>query len=456
MATLFRRWRRAAEDAGPASPAVAVPPQADGPRSYFFDTLWLDGEAVVRDVELPTFSAMASDDVEGTGAEPALARSRLALRDALGAAQPVISRERFAGRADALTQLIEAIEQRRLHVVVYGERGIGKTSLVHVFADTARAARYIVLYGSCGTDSRFDETIRAFAARIPMLYHRSVLPTTAAVEQTRSFDSMLPAGNFGPREASEVLSDVVGTRVIMILDEYDRVADPAFRRDVAELIKNLSDRAARVQLILTGVAANLDELIGFAPSIRRNIVGLPLRPLATGEVAEILRLGEASANVVFTDPAITIIAALANGSPYLVRLIGHGAGLLALDARSTRVDAVHARRAVDQILADWTASLPRRVQALLTGDDARERWPLLVAAAAAGAYTDGWFIAADVAAEATGSVARGSIEGALQRLAEPDNLLESDELGSRQRFRFSSPGVAAMLLMSDALARLDG
>ena len=39
---------------------------------------------------------------------------------------------------------------------------------------------------------------------------------------------------------------LVGTRVLVILDEYDRVVDVNFRREVAELIKNLSDRAARV------------------------------------------------------------------------------------------------------------------------------------------------------------------------------------------------------------------
>ena len=93
---------------------------------------------------------------------------------------------------------INAIEQQRVHVVIYGERGIGKTSLAHVFADTAREARYLVLYGSCGTDGRFDDIFRTFASKIPMLYHRSVLPTTVEVEAGTFFDSLLPEGTFGP------------------------------------------------------------------------------------------------------------------------------------------------------------------------------------------------------------------------------------------------------------------
>ncbi len=450
MATLFKRWRSGTPAADPA-PLI----EPGGARPAFLEKIWLQEDAADRPSDLPRFSAMASDDVDTSNEEPALARARLALRDALGASQPVITRDRFAGRHDALSQLIAAIEQQRLHVVIYGERGIGKTSLVHVFADTAREARYLVLYGSCGTEGRFDEIIRAFAAKIPMLYHRSVLPTTAAVEQALHFDTMLPPGPFGPREASDLLADVVGTRIILILDEYDRIADANFRRDVAELIKNLSDRAARVQLILTGVASNLDELIGFAPSIRRNIVGLPMRPLTIEEVREILRLGEDAAGLRFADGAVAMVAELANGSPYLVRLLGHRAGMAALDQRRPHVDVAQVKNAVERVLTDWNATLPRRVQALLGSAEARDNWQLLVAAAEAGTYSDGWFVAADVAAELPGGATPATVERELQRLAGPHNLLDSDARMGEPRFRYRFPGVASLLLMSASLARLD-
>lgn len=453
MATIFKRWSRGVRHDDVAEGAVF---HGNGQqRPAFLDTLWLDDVVPIRESDLPRFSAMASDEVEGSGGDYSQTRARLALRDTLGASQPVTTRDRFSGRHDALTQLISSIEQQRVHVVIYGERGIGKTSLVHVFADTAREARYLVLYGSCGTDGRFDAMFRAFAAKIPMLYHRSVLPTTAAVEQLLTFDSMLPEGPFGPREVSDLFADVVGTRVIIILDEYDRVADQHFRRDVAELIKNLSDRAARVQLILTGVASNLDELIGFAPSIRRNVVGLPMRPLDVSEVGDILRLGEAAAGLHFDDATIAMIATMANGSPYLVRLLGHRAGLAAVEQRHTEVDVSHGKIAVERVLTDWNATLPRRVQALLARDESRTQWPLLVAAAEAGTYSDGWFIAADVAAELGNGMSLASVETDLRHLAASGDLLECDERGGETRFRYRFPGVASLLLMSASMARLE-
>ena len=287
---------------------------------------------------LPRFSASASDDVEAGDADSALARRKLALRDALGASQPVIDRTSFAGRHDALAQLIASIEQQRVHVVIYGERGIGKTSLAHVFAETAREARYLVLYGSCGTEAEFSSMFRAFASRIPRLYHSSVLPNSTEAERGDNLDVMLPE-QFGPRELADLFSEITGTRVLIILDEYDRVLDKNFRRDVAELIKNLSDRAARVQLVLTGVAQNLDELIGYAPSIRRNIVGLPMRPLTKAEVRDVIAIGEVAADLRYSPESVAMVTAMAGGSPYLVRLLAHQAR-----ACSAQRAAQHRRR----------------------------------------------------------------------------------------------------------------
>ena len=459
---IWKRWSRggrADADAANATeidftpePFAAIDPRLRQ-RPAFLDALWREPTAAGDGAELPRFAATASDDIEATGEDPKLARKRLALRDALGASQPVIARERFAGRHDALAQLIAAIEQHRVHVVVYGERGIGKTSLVHVFADTAREARYLVIYGSCGTEAQFATMFRAFASKIPMLYHRDVLPTAVDIELNATFDTLLPDGDFGPREVSDLFADVVGTRIILILDEYDRVLDPGFRRDVAELIKNLSDRAARVQLVLTGVAQNLDELVGYAPSIRRNIVGLPMRPLSSAEVRAVLTLGETAAGIKYSDPAATMITTMAGGSPYLVRLLGHRAGMAALDQRRSVVDEAHGKLAVERVLTDWNASLPRRIQAILGREDARAQWPLLVAAARAGSTADGWFGVDDVHTELGGTMTPAAIERDLRHFGHAHELLEIEDR-DEIRFRYRYPGVSSLLLMSAAMAKL--
>jgi Cdc6-like AAA superfamily ATPase len=480
MAMIWKRWSRsdrsAAGDEAESSSAVdqMSPPagavdaglwaakmdqsvaETQAPREtvpQFLESLWREPAQTGAGDALPRFTASASDDIETVTGDIALARRRLALRDALGASQPVIGRESFAGRHDALAQLINSIEQQRVHVVIYGERGIGKTSLAHVFAETAREARYLVLYGSCGTEAKFDAMFRSFAARIPRLYHASVLPNSAEAERGDHFDIML-AEEFGPRELADLFAEVTGTRVIIILDEYDRVVDPNFRRDVAELIKNLSDRAARVQLVLTGVAQNLDELIGYAPSIRRNIIGLPLRPLSAGEVRDIVAIGERAADLRYSDDAIAMVTTMAGGSPYLVRLIAHQAGLAALEGRRSVVSDNDARVAVERVLTDWNASLPRRVQVSLGREEARLNWPLLIAAARAGSSADGYFSVDDVITELNGAQPAAVVERDLRRFIGQHDLLELHQFDAEIRFRFRYPGVSSLLLMSSAMARM--
>src|SRR3546814_3681027 len=75
--------------------------------------------------------------------------------------------------------------------LIYGERGIGKTSLMHVLADTARAARYMVVYDSCGADTRFDTMFRSILSRIPLIYHKDTPPNSSEAEKGLTFDSRL-------------------------------------------------------------------------------------------------------------------------------------------------------------------------------------------------------------------------------------------------------------------------
>jgi len=184
------------------------------------------------------------------------------------------------------------LEDQRAHVVLYGERGIGKTSLVHILADIARESRYHVAYASCGSGSRFDEIFRGVLKDIPMLYTKNANPAGRDVESGASLADLLPEGTFDARHLGDICATITGTRVLVILDEYDRIQDPSFRQSIAELVKNLSDRAARVQLVIAGVSANLQELVGYIPSIRRNVVGLPMPRLDSKEIAALIDIGE--------------------------------------------------------------------------------------------------------------------------------------------------------------------
>jgi hypothetical protein len=200
-----------------------------------------------------------------------------------------------------------------------------------------------------------------------------------------------------------------------------------------------------VQLVLAGVAANLDELVGFTPSIRRNIVGLMVPPMPADEVHDILAMGEAATGLRFAEEARAAITAMAAGSPYLARLLGARSGAAALDAGVSIVAAAHVRDATEATLAEWGAGLPRRVRAHLGRSEVRSAWPVLLAAARASGSPDGWFTADEVDADGAARALDSFVEGV--------DLFERAEGPGGGRFRFRTPGLAQFLTLSAAAAR---
>lgn len=273
--------------------------------------------------------------------------ARMRFRSAFTPGQPVMHADRFAGRCEELARLIEALEDQRLHAVLYGERGIGKTSLLHILTGAAREAGYLVLYQSCDAETQFDELIRSLLARIPQLYHAEVTPLEQSTPMASLLDMAAP-GELTARHAADLLVQVTGVRVILLLDEFDRTLSHSFRRSIAELIKNLSDRCARVQLLIAGVAGDYSELVEHIPSIRRNILPLLLPRMADAEIELLLVMGAQEGGVGFSSTARLRIRTVAKGSPYVAALLAHHAGLACIGEGKEEVAVAHVMAAIEK------------------------------------------------------------------------------------------------------------
>lgn len=286
--------------------------------------------------------------------------ARALVRDAFTPSQPVNERAMFAGRRELLQSLIVAIEDQRLHFVLYGDRGIGKTSILHVLSDLATDADYRVCYISCGDRMSFTDFARRIAQRIPLLYHGDYAPGSVEIEKGQHLADILPAGEVDVSTFGEMLGKLSDTRVLMLLDEFDRVETDDFRRSIAELIKSLSDRAAPAQVVIAGVAPDLAELIAQIPSIRRNVLGVLVPNMSDEEVGEMLAIAERRTGLAFTKEARELIGLASLGLPYLVGLVAQHAALLATDRGETSVSKSDVREAIRKSRTELSGRIAAR------------------------------------------------------------------------------------------------
>lgn len=403
--------------------------------------------------ELPRFRTSASDQPHRR--DDRFAAVRMKLRAAYTPSQPVFDPRMFAGRLAVLKASIRAIEDQRLHLVIYGERGIGKTSLLHMLASAARTARYIVVYLSCGAASNFDETFRAVATEIPLLFHSDYGPTAAEAESGESVAGLLPSGPLLPRQFGDLCSKLTGTRVLIVLDEFDRAADPQFRRDVAELMKILSDRSVRVQLVVAGVAADLAELVEHIPSVRRNILAIPIPLMNNDEVGDLVRNGERTAGITITPAAREHIVQISSGSPYIANLLCHHAALEALDHGRLDVAPPDVAAALDIALAELATRLSHNALEQINNIKSESSAELLSLIAAAALSGGGEFDLPLIESMAGSAKAALCITFTAQLAARGVLVAERGGNASRKRYAFVEDATASYVWFLTAQQRLN-
>ena len=275
--------------------------------------------------------------------------ARRALRAAFTPTQPVRPGHSFTGRNAQVARVLGAIEIERAHVVLYADRGRGKTSLTNILAHTLRARNHMVARFVCAVESDFETICRGLARDLP----RSFLAVPARdAEDLEGCEAALPAGRLQPRDVVALAGRLTGRSLVLIVDEFDRVQDDGTRTRLADTIKQVSDRGVPIAFLIVGVSDSLEELFGRHPSIQRSIVPLPLPLLTDAEIEAVLVQGARGSGLSFRPAAIGRIRDLARGVPYVAHLLALHAGNAALDRGSTNVAvedvAAAVRLAVEQ------------------------------------------------------------------------------------------------------------
>jgi len=323
---------------------------------------WLDTEAspLVPDVKQAELRTRAPGS---SAASPAASPS-----DVFTPTRPRAGHRTLVGRTEELDRVLDALLEDSAHVVLYSERGRGKTSLANLSVERLRRRGAIVARHACEAESDFDSMIRGLARDLP----RSLLAMQPRLDEWEGCEALLPDRKLRPADVGAIPRGLTCPLVIFVIDEFDRVLDPDTRTRLADTIKLVSDRGLKLRFMIVGVSATLEQIIGQHPSIQRAIAGIHLPLLKDEEVADMLTRGGEQAGIGFGQQAVALVCGVACGMPYMAQLLGLRIAQSALRRSATDVSPDDLSNAVQRLIDEASAPTLATYAALTASDQDME------------------------------------------------------------------------------------
>lgn len=243
-------------------------------------------------------------------------------------AAPIDAQDLFAGRIEQIGRLMDAVTERGRHAILYGERGVGKTSLANIVQLVIRATlnRSVFTYKKqVGPSDTYDSLWRKIFRDIQFT-SKEALPYGKEQNNNHTVVDRYQGIKITPDDVVRELESLskFGLPVI-IFDEFDKLADAEAMRDMSHTIKALSDSGLSATIIIVGVADNITSLVSEHESIKRNMEEIRMPRMSDSELNEILAKRLPRLDVKIEGDAKWKIITLARGLPEYVHSLGSGA-----------------------------------------------------------------------------------------------------------------------------------
>lgn len=372
-------------------------------------------------------------------------------------ATPVSENALFAGRMKELRRVIDTINQRGRHAVIFGERGVGKTSLASVIASRLSTPGNGVIAPRVNCDSTDSYTTlwRKVFSQIDLLKK-----TPAIGFQLSIFEETIKAAdvvkeNAGPDEVRRLLSLLSSTgTLIIIFDEFDRILDDTTRRMMADTIKALSDHDVPVTVVIVGVADTVQDLISQHESIERAIVQTKMPPMSIPEVEQIIDNGLTRLQMTIERAPRSEIAMMCQGFPHYAHALGLHATRSALDRSSLNITHADVDGAIKLSLLDVDQTI-RSVydRAVFSPQKDTLHAQVLLACALAKIGEFGYFSASAVREPLSAITGKAyDIPGFSRHLKDfseesRGRILQKEGVERKFRFRFRNPLMKPLIIM---------
>jgi Cdc6-like AAA superfamily ATPase len=366
--------------------------------------------------------------------------------DALRAFSPGAPIDEFsllAGRLSQIEKMIETVMQRGQHAILYGERGVGKSSLANTFATriVAGARSLTCIPVNCDPSDDFSSVWRKVFRRLER--------NGQTIAQTYS-------GNIDPDEVLIELSGFGLNNIpIIILDEFDKLSNREARSLIANTIKNLSDHSVTTTVIIVGVADSVGDLIEEHESILRCLRQIPMPRMAPNELKEIIEKRLPALGMGIHPDALAHIVALSRGLPHYTHLFGQQSAKKALENKSLTINIEYIERALPYCIGETAQTIREQYhKATISPRQGNIYCEVLLACALIQVDDLGYFAPVDLRYALSGLLHRPDVKVSLfgqhlKNLCNEDRGAILQFIGSdrKYRYRFVEPMMQPFILI---------
>ena len=379
-------------------------------------------------------------------------------------ASPVREADLFAGRIEQIRKVVDAINQQGQHAVIFGERGVGKTSLSNILATRLRADGTEVLAPkiTCESSDTYATLWRKVLSEIDLIKKKSLIGFQMSVFEETKTAADVVGDNPTPDDIRRLLTLLGGDRLLyVVIDEFDRISDVSTKRALADTIKAFSDHAVPTTIVVVGVSDTIDALIQEHESIERCLVQIPMPRMSPDESSQILTTGAKKLGIVFSPDSIREIVGLSQGLPHYTHLLALHSVRACIDSNDSEVLPTHVETAIHKAVEDAQQSLKSTYYRAVTSPRKDALYGhVLLACALAEPDQFGYFTAGDVRdplSRITGK--KYDFDGYAKHMREFCTSIERGEVLLRTgvkhkyRFRFRNPLMQPLVIMQGLVDR---
>ncbi len=296
---------------------------------------------------------------------------------------PIATNDLFFGRIEQVTKILEAITERGQHAVLYGERGVGKTSLANIIKERFKSHEVITEKINCSRTDEFSTMWRKILDKVLIdIQTQGMGFKPGGKKETIALSDFLPQKEkLTPSDVSALIGKL-NIKLLLIFDEFDTVRDQRIKSEFADLIKDLSDNYPNVTILIVGIADNVNNLIGEHRSVERCLRQIPMPRMSDDELKEIIDKGLSKIGMTINPEVRENIVDLSQGFPHYTHLLTKYSAKQALLKESLNIDKPYFYNAIREAIENADATIRNAYQKAVITSKEKSKFENVVSACA--------------------------------------------------------------------------